>query len=215
MTVIDRVTLFSNDQAITASTASTDTLDLRVDADIGAGQPITLVIQPTADFNNLTSLDVAGPGFSNSFAFGSPETLLETSLPLANLVAGRRFPIGAVPRGMKRYMRLYYTVTGTNPTTGTITGGRAQRPGQRDISRYGDLLDEQAAGAAPAGDRTADRIAAALALIRQTDERWHGLAVLAVTRGMDRDSDLLDRLAARARRERYRAAAIASRRREP
>jgi hypothetical protein len=62
--------------------------------------------------------------------------------------------------------------------------------------------------------RTADRIAAALALIRQTDERWHGLAVWLSRAGMDRDSDLLDRLAARATRERYRAEAIASRRRE-
>jgi hypothetical protein len=62
--------------------------------------------------------------------------------------------------------------------------------------------------------RTADRIAAALALIRQTDERWHGLAVWLSRAGMDRDSDLLDRLASRAKRERYRAEAIASRRRE-
>jgi hypothetical protein len=62
--------------------------------------------------------------------------------------------------------------------------------------------------------RAADRIAAALALIRQTDERWHGLAVWLSRAGMDRDSDLLDRLAARAKRERYRAEAIASRRRE-
>lgn len=62
--------------------------------------------------------------------------------------------------------------------------------------------------------RTADRIAAALALIRQTDERWHGLAVWLSRAGMDRDSDLLDKLASRARRERYRAEAIASRRRE-
>ena len=62
--------------------------------------------------------------------------------------------------------------------------------------------------------RTADRIAAALALIRQTDERWHGLAVWLSRAGMDRDSDLLDRLANRACRERYRAEAIASMRGE-
>jgi hypothetical protein len=64
-------------------------------------------------------------------------------------------------------------------------------------------------------NRASDRITAALALIRQTDERWHGLAVWLSRAGMDRDSDLLDRLAARARRERYRAEAIAGRRREP
>ena len=62
--------------------------------------------------------------------------------------------------------------------------------------------------------RTADRIAAALALIRQTDEHWHGLAVWLSRAGMDRDVERLDRLAARATRERYRAEAIASRRRE-
>jgi hypothetical protein len=64
--------------------------------------------------------------------------------------------------------------------------------------------------------RTADRIAAALALIRQTDERWHGLAVWLSRSGMAQDADLLDRLAARAarmeRRERYRVEAMASRR---
>jgi hypothetical protein len=64
--------------------------------------------------------------------------------------------------------------------------------------------------------RAADRIAAALALIRQTDERWHGLAVWLSRSGLDRDAELLDRLAARAARmekqERYRAEARASRR---
>jgi hypothetical protein len=66
--------------------------------------------------------------------------------------------------------------------------------------------------------RTDDRIKAALALIRQSDERWHGLAVWLSRAGMDRDAELLDRLATRAARmersERYRAEARASRRRE-
>jgi hypothetical protein len=48
--------------------------------------------------------------------------------------------------------------------------------------------------------RTADQIATALALIRQSDERRHGLAVWLSHSGMDRDPDLLDRLAARAAR---------------
>jgi hypothetical protein len=67
-------------------------------------------------------------------------------------------------------------------------------------------------------DRTPDRIEAALALIRQSNERWHGLAVWLAHTGMDRDADLLDRLAARAARmerdEHFRAQARASRRRE-
>ena len=67
-------------------------------------------------------------------------------------------------------------------------------------------------------DRTADRIAMALEMIRRTDEHWHGLAVWLSRSGMDRDAELLDRLANRAERtaraERYRAEAMASRRRE-
>ena len=54
----------------------------------------------------------------------------------------------------------------------------------------------------------------ALEMIRRSDERWHGLAKFLANTGMDRDAELLDRLAARAKRERYRAEAIASRRRE-
>jgi hypothetical protein len=54
---------------------------------------------------------------------------------------------------------------------------------------------------------------------READyEHWHGLAVRISRSGMDRDAELLDRLAARAermaRQERYRAEAMASRRRE-
>jgi hypothetical protein len=40
---------------------------------------------------------------------------------------------------------------------------------------------------------TADQIPAALALIRQSDERWHGLTVWLSHSGMDRDAKLLDR----------------------
>jgi hypothetical protein len=45
--------------------------------------------------------------------------------------------------------------------------------------------------------RTADQIAAVLALIRQTDKSWHGLAAWLSRSGMDRDAELLDCLAAR------------------
>jgi hypothetical protein len=58
----------------------------------------------------------------------------------------------------------------------------------------------------------------ALEMIRRSDEHWHGLAVWLSRSGMDRDAELLDRLARRAARmewqERYRAEARASRRRE-
>jgi hypothetical protein len=47
---------------------------------------------------------------------------------------------------------------------------------------------------------TADRIAAALALIEAADQQWVGLARWLSRAGLDRDAELLDRLAARASR---------------
>jgi hypothetical protein len=58
----------------------------------------------------------------------------------------------------------------------------------------------------------------AMTLIEEVDQRWTGLARYLSNSGMDRDAELLDRLANRAARmerdERYRAEARASRRRE-
>jgi hypothetical protein len=48
--------------------------------------------------------------------------------------------------------------------------------------------------------RVADKIAMALEVIRQTDERWHGLAKFLAHTGMDHDEELVRRLAARAER---------------
>jgi hypothetical protein len=41
----------------------------------------------------------------------------------------------------------------------------------------------------------------ALEMIRRSDEHWHGLAVWLSRSGMDRDAELLDRLANRVVRE--------------
>ena len=60
--------------------------------------------------------------------------------------------------------------------------------------------------------RASDKVAMAMTLIEEVDQRWAGLARYLSNSGMDRDDDLITRLANRARRERYRAEAIASRR---
>ena len=127
--ILDRQTLMSNAQAITATAGSTDQLDLSPRAtgvirDIGAGNSIPLFIQVTETFNNLTSLTVSVQTDEDS-AFGSPVTVLATqAIPLASLVAGYKFLIDEVPRGSaERYIRILYTVVGTAPTLGKITAG--------------------------------------------------------------------------------------------
>jgi hypothetical protein len=122
MSILDRLNLFSNDQAITASTASTDVVDLGSVRDVGAGETSTVLVLVTEAFNNLTDLTVAMQT-STTENFASPVQLTAATLPLASLTVGTRFPITTVPRGVLRYVRLYYTVTGTAPTTGRITAG--------------------------------------------------------------------------------------------
>lgn len=127
--ILDNQTLFSDQQAITASVASTNTIDLGPIAsgmirDIGPGAPISLQIQVTEAFNNLTSLAVAIQVDDNS-AFSSATTVVTSAaIGPALLLPGYRFLMDFIPRLVnERYVRLFYTVVGTAPTTGKITAG--------------------------------------------------------------------------------------------
>ncbi|TIN81749.1 Bbp16 family capsid cement protein, partial [Mesorhizobium sp.] len=124
--IFDMQTLLSDAQAITATAASTNTIDLGPIAtgivrDIGKGKPIPLRIQVVEAFNNLTSLTIALQVDDNS-GFASPKTVWSQTVVLADLIAGKVIVPEWVLRGTdERYMRLNYTVTGTAPTTGKIT----------------------------------------------------------------------------------------------
>lgn len=127
--IFDRQTLFSDAQAVTADAASTNVIDLGPIANgivrnVGLGKRIPLVIQVVEDFNNLTSLEVKVQVDSDP-AFGSPKDVATTgAIAEADLVPGKRFSIDYVPRDTnERYVRLYYDVTGTAPTTGKVTAG--------------------------------------------------------------------------------------------
>lgn len=132
--IFDEQALFSDKQAITADAASTNIIDLgapgtpkhaqaAITQDIGKGRPVPMRIQVTEAFNNLTSLKVQVQVDDNT-GFSSAKTVAEVTVLLADLVAGYVAPIQYVPRGTdERYMRLYYDVTGTAPTTGKVTAG--------------------------------------------------------------------------------------------
>jgi hypothetical protein len=135
MSYLDRQVLFSNDQAVTASTASTDVVDLGPNRDVGAGEPIQVLIQIVEAFNNLDTLGVSLQT-SATENFASPTTLTAATLPLSGLTVGARFPITTVPGGALRYLRLYYTVAGTNPSTGRITAGAGTETVHQDTAIY-------------------------------------------------------------------------------
>jgi hypothetical protein len=57
-------------------------------------------------------------------SFSSPTTVYSESIVLASLTLGNKISLDWLPKNIKeRYVRLYYTVTGTAPTTGKILAG--------------------------------------------------------------------------------------------
>lgn len=129
--IFDETTLLSDQQAITASAASTNVIDLAPIAtgttrDIGKGKPIPLLVQVTEDFtaDGAGTLTVALQVDSVE-NFASPKTVWTTAaLALADLVAGKVIVPEYIPRGTdERYMRLYYTVATGPMTAGKIVAG--------------------------------------------------------------------------------------------
>lgn len=143
--IVDNTLVYSDKQAITATAASTNIVDVgaagtafgaaaALSRDIGKGTEIPLYLSVTEAFNNLTSLKVSFQSDDDS-AFGTANnTVAERTYALAELTLGARLPFPAeIPEGtMGRYTRINYTVTGTAPTTGKIfaavVAGRQNNP---------------------------------------------------------------------------------------
>lgn len=134
MTIFDKTLQFSDAQAVTATAASTNVIDLgptntsyghaaALLRDNGIGAKVPLLAQIVESFNNLTSLTWSLEG-SVDEAFTSPVVIATETVLLAAALAGRQFSIDFLPRRtIYRYLRMKYTVTGSAPTTGKITAG--------------------------------------------------------------------------------------------
>jgi hypothetical protein len=122
---IDRQNLFGQDQAVTASAATTDYIDLGAARDIGNGERPEILVLCTQDVTaaGAATVTVALQSDDNS-SFSTPINLvLSDAIPKASLVAGAQVLRVAVPYGTERYLRLFYTV-GTGPlTAGKFTSG--------------------------------------------------------------------------------------------
>lgn len=132
--IFDQEGLLSDQQAITGTARSTNIIDLgaqgvphgdaaALQMDVGLISAIPILIQVTQAFNTLTSLDIAIQN-DGDVAFGSPVTLFEQNILLADLVPGKKINYDILPNGLKeRYLSINYTVNGSNPSTGKIMAG--------------------------------------------------------------------------------------------
>ena len=122
--LLDLENSFSKEQAITASAASTNVLKANgALKEIAFGNPLPLRIQVVEDFATCTSVEFKVQTATDA-AFTTPVDLATTgAVAVANLKAGYVAPILYMPKGNKGYLRLYYSVVGSNATTGKVTAG--------------------------------------------------------------------------------------------
>ena len=125
--------LFSEAQAITATEASTNIIDLGATGtvlnapaalvrDIGPGEPIEIRIQLTVAAGGTSPTLVVTLEVDDNTGFSSTK-IVGTSATITDGTAGQVVSIHWVPTGTdERYLRLLYTTAGTNPTH-TITAG--------------------------------------------------------------------------------------------
>jgi len=123
--IIDDLLRLSEDQAVTDTAVSTNTIDLSQARDIGEGKPLYMVFTVTETFKTLTSLDFSIL-VDNDAALGSPTVLASKNVTLASggLAAGQQHILQIPPQiaslGLQ-YLGASYTVTGTTATKGKVT----------------------------------------------------------------------------------------------
>lgn len=117
--IIDSQNVFSSAQAITASGASTNLIDLGADNNLGIGEAMAVVItvDTAADGTTTDETYKFGVQADDNSSFSSPATVVERTIGYAALTAGSKHVIPIPPdTSMERYVRLYATLGGTTPS---------------------------------------------------------------------------------------------------
>lgn len=138
--IYDSQLLFSDAQALTASAASTNIIDLATARNVAVGRPLYYFIQTTvnADYTSTNETYAAAFQTDDNEAFGSPSynyTLPDVNQ--ANLITTKLL-VGMLPLALlkERYLRMYWTLGGTTPSV-TVRAGLALDVPTFDMYRSG------------------------------------------------------------------------------
>lgn len=114
--IIDSLTQVSSSQALTATAASTDVIDLGSDRDIGPGKPMWLVVASEVAPGGTSPTIVISVETDDNSSFSSATTIYtHPSIAGAAFAAGTKVVI-PFPWANERYVRAQYTLGGTSPT---------------------------------------------------------------------------------------------------
>lgn len=111
---VDKELELSDAQALSASGASTNSIDVGADVDAGIGEAMYLVVQHRAAMGGTSPTFQVGLQTDDNDSFSSPTTVLLSPAEAAP-AAGKQTVI-PLPPGLQRYVRAYYTLGGTTPT---------------------------------------------------------------------------------------------------
>lgn len=115
--ILDRENAFSIAQALTATAASTDLIDLSVVRQIGSGKDLYLVVNVDVAAGGTSPTVAIAVQTDDNSAFSSATTLLTSpTYTGAQLVLSSQFVLPLPQQGFERYLRLQYTLGGTSPT---------------------------------------------------------------------------------------------------
>lgn len=114
--IMDKNLIFSEEQKITA-TANSEVIDLKEPGD-AVGQELTIRVVSAETFAGLTGLQIKVQTGENAETF--EDVLMTPSLKPEKLARGNEVFVVRVPKGLKRFVRLNYTVSGT-ATAGAVT----------------------------------------------------------------------------------------------
>lgn len=124
MAFVDNQLLMSDAQALSATAAGTNIIDLSTARRLGAGEPMAVVvgIDVAADHTTGDETYAVAVQVDDDSAFGSATTLASYTIPnttVAGDVHVVTIPITSV-NSDNRYLRVNYTLGGTTPTV-TVT----------------------------------------------------------------------------------------------
>jgi hypothetical protein len=117
---VDRENLFSNAQALTATAASTDLIDLGQERRLGIGEPMCVVIGCDVAMGGTSPTMIATLQSDDNAGFSSATTVV-VSPTFSAFAAGAKYVLPIPPgTATERYLRINYTMGGTSPTI-TVT----------------------------------------------------------------------------------------------
>ncbi len=122
--ILDNQLVLSDAQALTATAASTNVLDLKAAGLYGNGEPLALVVWVDVAADGTTGDETYTVKLQSDDAdtFGSATDLTAAvSIPRTTAVAGYKVIVDLPANAAtERYLRAYYTLAGTTPTV-TVT----------------------------------------------------------------------------------------------